>query len=279
LRDEIIAAYRGPDHTIFEQYVRQAMALLEEEETVRGIRLLERAAALAPANAPLLYFIGEHFFGAGKMALARDYLSRAFEAAPVNYAVCLLLGLACGDEGELERARELLCEAARRDESSFAAHYGLGRLLAAERRWKDALAEFKLALAARPSPEAHYVIGCVYYQLGRDRLSVRHLRKAVEMDGEYAAAFYMLGLVFARSGEGEQAKNAFSAARSVGGKDPRYRRGARRLPAPADAPPLSPLFSASGHAKKRLVTGGDRRLAEVLQREALNAARAAGGQR
>jgi tetratricopeptide (TPR) repeat protein len=279
LRDEIIANYRGPDYAVFEQHVRQAMTLLEEDETVRGMRLLERASALAPTNAPLLYLIGEYFFGAGKMALARDYLSRAFEAAPVNYSVCLLLGLACGDEGELERARELLNEAARRDETSFAAHYGLGRLLAAERRWKDALAEFKLALAAHPSPETHYVIGCVYYQLGRDRMSLKHLRKAVELDGEYAAAFYMLGLVFARRGESLQAADAFNAARSVGGNDPRYRTTRRRPIGPDDAPPLSPPFSASGQAKKRLVTGGDRRLAEVLQREALNAVRAVGAQR
>jgi tetratricopeptide (TPR) repeat protein len=279
--EEIIATYQGPDQAIFEQQVRQAMALLEDDETVRGIRLLERAVVLAPENAPLLYFIGEHFFSAGKMALARDYLARAFEAAPVNYAVCLLLGLACGDEGDVERARELLGEAARRDKSSFAAHYGLGRLLAAERRWKDALAEFKLALAAHPSPEAHYVLGCVYYQLGRDRMSVRHLRKAIELDAGYAAALYMLGLVFARTGEDEQARDAFNAARSVGGNDPRYKAATRRMlnDGGGDAPPLSPLFSASGQAKKRLVTGGDRRLAEVVQREALNAARAVGGYR
>jgi tetratricopeptide (TPR) repeat protein len=279
LGEEIIANYRGPDQVVFEQYVQQAMSLMGSEETVRAVRVLERAAALAPGNAPLLYVIGEHFFSTGKMALARDYLARALEAAPGNFAALLLLGLACGDEGELERARELLGEAARRDKSSFAAHYGLGRLLAAEQRWKDALAEFKLALAAHPSPEAHYVIGCVYYQLGRDRMSVRHLRKAVEMDGEYAAAFYMLGLVFARTGEREHAKDAFSAARSVGGNDPRYRTATRRILGQDDAPQLSPLFSASGHAKKRLLTGGDRRLAKVIQREALNAVRAGSGHR
>jgi tetratricopeptide (TPR) repeat protein len=275
LREEILAHYHGPDSKIFEQHIAKAMTLLEEDEKLSAVRLLERAAAIAPTNAPLLYFIGEHFFSTGKMALARDYLSRAFEAAPGSYAVCLLLGLACGDEGEPERARELLREAARRDKASFAAHYGLGRLLAAEQRWKDALAEFKLALAASPSPEAHYVLACVYYQLGRDRMAVRHLRKAIEMDEEYPAAFYMLGLVFARAGETEQARDAFSAARAVGGNDPRYRVAGKQLLSAKNAPPLSPLFSMSGQAKKRLVTGGDRRLAKVVHREALNAARAA----
>lgn len=152
-------------------------------------------------------------------------------------------------------------------------------MLAAERRWKDALAEFKLALSANPSPEAHYVLACVYYQLGRDRMAVRHLRKAIEMDEEYPAAFYMLGLVFARAGEAEQARDAFSAARAVGGNDPRYRMAGKQLFSPKDVPPLSPLFSTAGQAKKRLVTGGDRRLAKVVHREALSAARAAAGLR
>lgn len=280
LREEIIAHYHGPHRAVFEQHVRQALSLLEEDETTRAVRVLERASALAPLNAPLLYFIGEHFFSTGKMALARDYLSRAFQAAPDNYAVCLLLGLACGDEGELERARELLGEAARREKSSFAAHYGLGRLLAAERRWKDALIEFKLAQAANPSPEAHYVLACVYYQLGRDRMALRHLRKAIEMDNEYPAAFHMLGLVLSRTGEHEQAKDAFSAARATGGNDSRYRTASRKqMQSVNNAPQLSPLFSVSGQAKKRLVTGGDRRLAKIIHREALNAARAGSSNR
>jgi hypothetical protein len=89
----------------------------------------------------------------------------------------------------------------------------------------------------------------------------------------------MLGLVFARRGEDEQAKDAFSAARSVGGNDPRYRTTARRMAGSEDEPRLSPLFRAAGQAKKRLLTGGDSRLAKVVHREALNAARAGGSHR
>jgi tetratricopeptide (TPR) repeat protein len=111
-------------------------------------------------------------------------------------------------------------------------------------------------------------------------MALRHLRKAVEMDSEYPAAFYMLGLVLSRTGEHERAKDAFSAARAVAGHDPRYRAVSRKqMQNATDAPQLSPLFNASGQAKKRLVTGGDRRLAEVIHREALNAARAGSNHR
>src|ERR671934_193408 len=150
---------------------------------------------------PLNAYLGVHYFGKGKTALARDYLSRAFVADPENGRVRLLLGLACGDEGEPERARALLSETVRRGGHSFAAHCALGRLAAAEGDWKTALSEFKRALAARPCPEAHYLLALVYYQTGRDRTALRHLRKAVRADATYGAALYLSGLIYERLGE------------------------------------------------------------------------------
>jgi tetratricopeptide (TPR) repeat protein len=284
LRAEIMSCYkgRGPAAIVaFGRHIDIGLELIGKGEVRRGIRELERAAALAPDNAALLSFIGEHFFSLGKMTLARDYLARAFESAPDDYGVCLLLGLACGDEGEAERAKQLLGNAARCGGASFAAHYGLGRLLAAEQRWPDALVEFKRALAARPSPEAHYVVGCVYYQLGRDRMAARHLRKAIEMDAEYAAAFYMLGLVFLRTGEPERAREAFNAALAADATEPRYRTALKRLlrrSSAHGAPPLPPLLLVAARAAGgRLVTSGDRRLADAVREDALRAITTAGG--
>jgi tetratricopeptide (TPR) repeat protein len=275
LRVEIIARYQGAGKKTFAGYINEGMDKLGEKETARGLRLLERAAAMSAGIAPLLSFIGEHFFREGKMTLARDYLARALEAEPEDHRVCLLLGLACGDEGEAERAKKLLSDAARRGGASFAAHYGLGRLLAAEQIWTAALAEFKRALAARPSPEAHYVVGCVCYQLGRNRMAARHLRKAVEMDERYAAAYYMLGLALMREGQQERASEAFSAARAAGQDEPRYRQTGGRRKRQDDAAVAALLFGgAARQSGKRLVTSGDKRLASVVREDALSISRA-----
>lgn len=274
LREEVTRAYKGSEAAVFGRYVDIGINFLGQEDAARGIRSLERAAAMSTDNAPLLSFIGQHYFKLGKMTLARDYLERAFVVAPETEGIRLLLGLACGDEGETERARELLSEAARRGQSSFAAHYGLGRLLAAEQKWPGALAEFKRALSVRPSPESHYVVGCAYYQMGRDRLAARHLRKAVELDESYAAAFYMLGLVCLRAGEGARAEEAFAAARAADASEPRYRvASVRRLTRSGEIPASPPLFYAARQIRKKVLTGGDRRLAEVLREDALGAVR------
>ena len=157
----------------------------------------------------------------------------------------------------------------RRGGACFAAHYALGRLLVAEERWADALVEFKQALGARPSPETHYVVGCVYYRLNRNGMAARHLRKAIQMNEEYSAALHMLGLVFLRSGDEPRADAAFRAARDAGQDESRYRSRPKSRLHPHEIPSLPPLFRAARNARKRLVTSGDKRLAEAMLEDAL----------
>lgn len=272
LRQDIVESYRGPKPETFAQIIAEGIYSLNTGETEQGLGTLERASMLAPNNAPLLSFLGEQFFRAGRMTEARGYLQRAFDLAPGDDRVCLLLGLALGDDGEAESAKRLLSDAVRRNDSSFAAHYGLGRIFAAEERWRDALSEFKRALAARTSPEAHYVVGCVYYQLGQDRMAARHLRKAIEMDNGYAAAFYVLGLTLLRTGERREARACFQSAREKSGSEPRYGTAARVMlkAARRTPPPETPFFNVARARGRRLVTSGDRRLAEAVIADALN---------
>lgn len=271
LRAKVLAAYKGAQAAAFESEVQEGFGLLALKKTAQGARKLERAAALHPTNAPLHAFLGEYYFGAGKNALAIDYLVRAADADPKNEKVLLLLGLACGDKGEVGRAKRLLRESVRRAGATYAAHYGLGRLLAAEEKWAEALKEFKRALAASPSAEAHYVLGCVYYLLGRDRPAARHLRKAIEDDRFYTEVFYVLGLVLWRTGKTEEARTAFEVVSEAEMKEPRFRSSARRILRTGELPRALTLLGPEEGEPTALITGGDRRLAEALRREALAA--------
>jgi tetratricopeptide (TPR) repeat protein len=253
-------ALKGLKKERFFKLVREGFADVSKGKTARGVRSLELAVALAQHNAPLLAFLGEHFYGKGKTALARGYLARAVNLDPDNSRTLLLLGLAFGDAGKAGQAREFLSEAVRRGGPSFAAHCALGRLSAAESDWKAALAEFKRALDARPCPEAHYLLGLVNYNLGRDRAALRHLSKAVGLDADYGAAFYLRGLVYQRLGDRRSAAREFKAARTHGCGVPR--RGDSRDETPS-------LFVSKGPGRRRLVTGGDERLADALREDAL----------
>jgi tetratricopeptide (TPR) repeat protein len=271
LRLKILASYHGRDNTAFEQCVNEGFLFIDDQQLSRGIRSLQRAAQMARDNAPLLYFVGEHFFKTGKTHRAQDYLARAYELSPGDRRVSLLLGLTCADEGDSERAKELLSSAMRLGGPSFAAHYGLGRLFVAEEQWRKAVHEFKLALASKASPEAHYALGCLYYQLTRDALAARHLRKALEMDDDYGEASYVLGLINERAGRKNLAEEYFEKA--AGGAIVRKTTAAKRQNAGAAA--AAPLFRSSLANSRKLITGGDRRLAEALRQDALSACSAA----
>lgn len=254
LRAKIVSAYRGSAVAEFEQSVTEGFLLIDDGQVSRGITMLRRAANLSPENSPLLTFIAEYFFRLGKTSRAKRFLERAYRASPADRRVSLLLGLTCGDDGDIDRAKELLGDAMRLGGPSFAAHYGLGRVFVAEENWRKALREFKLALATKASPEAHYALACLYFQLDRDSLAARHLRKALELDATYGEASRLLELVRERA----QQKRLTN----------QYLEHSRESSKPVL---VAPLFKSNRTGTRRLITGGDRRLAEALRQDALSA--------
>jgi tetratricopeptide (TPR) repeat protein len=268
VRAKIATSYRGTNRHLFEQLIKEAFLLIEDGETDRGIRTLERALEEDSSNGPLLSFLGEVFFRSAKTKLARAYLTKAFEILPEDNHVLLLLGLVCADEGETEQARQLLKTATRRGGPSFAAYYGLGRLFLAEQKRERALLAFKRALAAKPLPEAHYAIACLYYQLKRDELALRHLLDALSLDEDYAEALHLLGLVYKRTGYDELARAAFEQVSADAGA---LRSGERKNRVTERDNVATIAFRTRIGRYKRLVTGGDVRLAKTLREEALKA--------
>lgn len=272
LRLKILARFLGVERAAFERLVNEGFLLIEDEQVSGGIRALHRAAEVNPGNAPLLAFLGEHYYKRGKTAKAQSFLSKAYATEPADERVQLLLGLTCADEGDAERAKQLLRGSTRLGGSAFAAHFGLGRLFVAQEQWQEAVREFKLALVAKASPEAHYAIGRVYFEQGRDSLAARHLRKAVELDEDYNEALHLLGLVYERTGRKVLANRYFERAGSGAFVAPVARKLNQHSGA---APAVDHRFRLSPTKSRKLITGGERRLAETLRQDALNFDRAA----
>ena len=246
LRLRILTSGKVSDPQAFEDLVNEGFVLIEDKQLPQGMTKLQRAADIAEENAPLNLFIGEHFFRRGKTKQARAYLARAHAALPEDRRISLLLGLTCADDGEVALAKDLLSNATAQGGSSFAGHYGLGWVFVTEKNWRRALGEFKRALTVRPSPEAHYVLGCLYFELKRDALAVRHLRKATKMDGGYAEAYYLLAQAYERTGRKDLARQALEKA---GSKNVNLLQ-----------------ITKSG---TRLMAGADKRLADTLRQDAL----------
>ena len=272
LRLRILARGDAPDRKAFEELVNEGFLLIEDKQVTQGITKLQRAAEIANENAALNLFIGEHFFRKGKSKLARGYLAKAHAALPDDVRVSLLLGLTYADDGEVELAKDLLSSANAQGGSSFAGHYGLGWLFVAEKNWRRALNEFKRALTVRPSPEAHYVLGCLYYELDRDTLAVRHLRKATKMDAGYTEAFCLLAQVYERMGRKELAEQAFQkAAGQATAISDREMDPSLESVIPSSVRKTASLFQVKKSGTPRLMAGVDKRLAAALREDALRA--------
>ncbi|MGA1369458.1 MAG: tetratricopeptide repeat protein, partial [Blastocatellia bacterium] len=140
-----------------------------------------------------------------------------------HFGARLLLGLLSGDIGEEDAARLHLEKAIALDADSFAAHYGLGRLLAREGKMVEALPHLKRALALNPTPETHYLVGRAYLDDGRLELALRHLQKAVRLDPHFDVAQYSLGFLYWQTNRIVEARKHLQAAYELKPQKASYR--------------------------------------------------------
>lgn len=261
--EHMLRAFGGENFDLFARLIDTGSDLLLEGNTKRGIRYFEKALVLDPTNATLAHFVGEHFFRANKPILARAYLERAVESQADNQLGMLMLGVICGDDGELEEAKRYLGRALKIDGNSFTAHFGLGRILVSEGKLREAMSHLKRALTLRPTPEMYYVVGRAYLEEGRTEVAMRHLRRCIEMDPNFDAALYHLGLIYLGQEKLSIAQQHFKAAYEINPRESRYRLALRARKNSHLAP--LPVFGRAALTSKKIVTSGDVRLAELLR--------------
>jgi tetratricopeptide (TPR) repeat protein len=265
LRTKILSTPPPKGEKVFSSLIDTGINSLEEGNVVDGLQQLERAFLLVRTNITLTLLIVEELLGLRKTALARDYLAQAHKLEPSNPHISMLLGITYAEEAEPGKAKALLEKAIKDGQNSFAAHYSLGRLLAMDGEWDKAIKYFKQALSVHPIPETYFLVGYSYYLLGRFRMALKYLEKAMYEDDEYAEAFYMLGHTYWQQGDTKSSREAFNAAVNCDPNNKRYMaalQAIKRMKAPVFQP--LPIFGSTGRRKKYLLSGGDSRLCELL---------------
>ncbi len=209
---EIFAAHDNKQTELFTHLVKEGVKLLRANEEKQAFLNLERAALLSPKNVALLTFIAESFYRIDKFEQAKKNLETAFELAPQNEKTLLLLGVICADAGETERARKLLSVLINQPKKNFCVNYIWGMLAACEENWTESLAAFNQSLEDSESPEVFYLIGCIYFQLGRPQNALEFFRQAISADIKYADAWFMQSVVYTLTDNAESAANSRLAA-------------------------------------------------------------------
>jgi Flp pilus assembly protein TadD len=106
-------------------------------------------------------------------------------------------------------------------------HCNLAAVWAQQQRWKEAMAEFQLALRLKPDHgNAHYGLGAVLYQQGRAAEALTHWREALRLQPEAVAVLQRTAWLLASSRDaslrnaGEAVELAQRAVRLSAAKDP-----------------------------------------------------------
>jgi tetratricopeptide (TPR) repeat protein len=106
-----------------------------------------------------------------------------------------------------ERREEARREA--RQESDVDRLLKEGKKLVARGRYKKAVEPLEKVVAAKPTAEAHYLLGEAYFELSKEGRALEQLEKATAMGSRRGKAFIMLGSLYSSAGKKAKARGAF----------------------------------------------------------------------
>ncbi len=126
-------------------------------------------------------------------------LQKTIRIDPKNKRAYYLLGLIYRRFNDNRAAEDALLKALALDPDYSEAHNALGVVLTAQRRWDEAVKEFKLALK-NPlylNPEKpYYNMGNVYYRQGRYKDALRAYKSAITRRPDFHLPYYGIALSY-----------------------------------------------------------------------------------
>jgi len=266
LLKEILANHDNKQSELFTHLVKEGIKLVQKNEEKQAFATLERASLLSPQNVPLLVYIAESLFRADKLDAAAENLEKAYQFAPQNEKVLLLLGAIYADKKDAEKARRLLSVLANKPDTAVCVNFIWGMLAAFEENWTECIAAFKEAVNSEETPELQYLTGCAYFQLQQFETALWHLQKATTLKVKFADTWFMQSVIYKLKNDAERAANTQEIAfdmKEAGAQCLEYLKG-KRAPDFEIALPF-----AHFRKSKKLLTGGSLRLTKFFRRRVL----------
>lgn len=223
----IMDEYRGTDRKQFGLWIEKSYDLLVAERSPESLHFLKSAFEHDAINYELGQLLAEVFFQTREYTSARECLAIVLAAKPDHFEANFLMGLIHQHKGSLREAQAQYEMAIGLKDDSSAAHATLGSLLAETGNRKDALKQLAIALKLKPSAPVHFLMGAVYYGLGRHKRAIDHLRKATRLDPDFGEAFYQLGLLCLEMNQLRKAQQCFKTAQALNPRETRYRKRLR----------------------------------------------------
>ncbi|KAB2964985.1 MAG: tetratricopeptide repeat protein [Thermoanaerobaculia bacterium] len=222
VKDRIAALYHGDRRKPFLKHLEDAEYALFAFDVERARHCLGLAFKLDRDNYELALYLGETAFNEGEAEEALGYFARVLETRPDHFEALVFSGVICHERGESERAEKLLSQAVELYPDAFLPHFSLGAVYAAKGDLERAVEHLEDACQIDPVPQALYMLGNCFYEMGRSADAVDCLQEAVRLDPAFEEAHYLLGLAYLGRHWNRKALASFREAQRLNPRRLRY---------------------------------------------------------
>jgi tetratricopeptide (TPR) repeat protein/ribosomal protein L40E len=251
LRERIVALHQGGRQEEFLRFLEEASKAFSALELDRAIEALEGAARLDRDNHELVHLLGECLFHNGELPRALGWFDRLLELKPGHFEGLVYGGVIRHEAGDVEGASKLLQRAVELHGESFLPHFSLGAVYASQGDPARAAQHLERAVGIEAVPQALFLLGRCWHELGQLGPAIRCLRDAVGKSPLFEEAHYQLGLVYLDRRWNRKALDAFRRAQRLNPRKFRYTELVRYL-GEQGASPFPPV---SGEAAAALRQG------------------------
>jgi len=196
VKDRIAALYQGDRRPDFLQHLDEAEYALFAFDVERARFCLEQAFKLDRDNYELALFLGETAFNEGETEEALGFFTRVLESKTDHFEALVYSGVICHERGDSTRAEALLKQAVSIYPDAFLPLFSLGAVYASHGDLSRAVAHLVRACEIDPVPQALYLLGNCFHEMGRSGDAIKCLREAVRLDPAFEEAHYLLGLAY-----------------------------------------------------------------------------------
>ncbi len=222
VKERVAALHHGDKRKIFLQYLEDAEYALFAFDIERAVIALEAAYKLDRDNYELAYFLGETHFNEGETDQALTYFSHVLDVKPDHYEGLVYSGVIYYERGDTTRAEEHLKRAVALYPDSFLPHFSLGAVYAGQGNLALAVLYLERAVALDSVPQALYLLGSCFYEMGKLQPALRHLQEAVRHDPAFEEAYHLLGMAYLDRHWNRKALDAFRQAQRLNPKKLQY---------------------------------------------------------
>ncbi len=226
-RDRMLSLFHGSKKDRFREIIQEAGHMIESFEQERAMKLLEEAFKLDRQNYELSFFLGEMYFNEGRLSRAQQFLETTLEVQPDHFDAAVLYGVLLHERGELDGAEHWLRRAIEISQDSFLPYFSLGAIYALQGEFISAQRYLEAAIELEPLPQAHYLLGTIFYEKGQLDKAIRSFQTAVKIDPEYEEAIYYLGLCYLDRNWNRKAMECFQQALELNPNKMEYQQAVR----------------------------------------------------